>query len=344
MKALRAALHDKQFAPAYYLYGDDDYLKEEALRHLIAAAVDPSTRDFNLDLRKGNEVDAASLASLLATPAMMAERRVVVIRDTSALRKDAREAVEKYLNAPAPDLLLVLTSPADAKPDKALLDMAEAVDCKPLTGAQVPKWITARAAKHLGTTITEPAVELLQSAVGSDLAELSIALDKLAAYSSGRDIDEQAVAAVIGVNPDETPSRLLDAVAMRDAALAVKLVPGVLRQPKTGAVPLIMALTTQTLALAIATARSFPVSRQREEYYSLLKRGSSNLVGRSWGEAVASWTRAHGKWTRADLDHALEVLLQADRSLKDSRVSSDEQILKSAVLGVCGGAMMRNAA
>ena len=58
MKALRAALQDKQFSPAYYLHGDDEFLKEEALRHLIEAAVDPATRDFNLDQREGGDLDA----------------------------------------------------------------------------------------------------------------------------------------------------------------------------------------------------------------------------------------------------------------------------------------------
>lgn len=343
MKALRRALQDKQFSPAYYLHGDDEFLKEEALRHLIEAAVDPATRDFNLDQRKGGDLDAASLASLLATPPMMAERRVVVIREAPSLRKDAKEALAKYLRSPASDLLALLTAPADTKPEAALSALAVLVDCKPLTGAQIPKWIAARAEK-LGTRISEAAIALLQDTGGSDLSELSVALDKLASYCSGREIDEAAVSAVVGVHRDETPGRLLDAVAMRDSALAVSLVPGVLRQPKTGAVPLVMALTTQTLALAIGKARGVPPARQSSEYYALLKSGGSNLTGRAWGEAVACWSRANGKWSTADLDHALHVLLQTDLSLKTSRVSSDEQILSTAILAMCGGPLVRHAA
>src|SRR5687767_8194223 len=105
MKALRPALQDNQFSPAYYLHGDDEFLKEEALRHLIDAAVDPATRDFNLDQRKGADLDAATLASLLGTPPMMAERRVVVIREAPSLKKEAKEALQEYLKSPAPDLL-----------------------------------------------------------------------------------------------------------------------------------------------------------------------------------------------------------------------------------------------
>src|SRR5438046_5114829 len=103
---LRAAIQRKKFAPAYYLFGDDDYLKEDGLRQLIDAAVDPATRDFNLDQRRGSDLDAESLASLLAMPPMMADRRVIVVRDVSALRKDARAALENYLRSPAPDMLV----------------------------------------------------------------------------------------------------------------------------------------------------------------------------------------------------------------------------------------------
>src|SRR5437867_6669967 len=122
--ALRAALRDKQFSPAYHLRGADEYLKEEALRHLIDAAVDAATRDFNLDQRAGAELDGESLASLLAMPPMMAERRVVVIRDVTELRKDARAALDNYLRSPTPDMLVVLTSAAGARSDKTLSELA----------------------------------------------------------------------------------------------------------------------------------------------------------------------------------------------------------------------------
>ena len=340
---LRAAIQSKKFAPAYFLFGDDDYLKEEGLRQLINAAVDPATRDFNLDQRRGAELDAESLASLLAMPPMMADRRVIVVRDVSALRKDARAALENYLRKPASDVLVAVTAPADAKEDKSLAALTVPVDCQSLTGTQLPKWIVAHAEK-LGTSITPGAVELLQDAVGTDLSLLALELDKLASYCSGRAIDESAVSAVVGVRRDETLGRLLDAVAMRDAALALSLIPGVLQQPKTTAVYAVMALTTQTLALAIAQARAIPQARQTGEYFVLLRSGSWNTVGRAWGEAVSSWSRAAGKWSVADHDHALEVLLLVDLALKSSRVSSEEQVLASAILSMCGEGAFSHAA
>src|SRR3982750_3560966 len=93
-KSLRTALKDRTFAPAYYFYGEDDYLKNEELRRVIDAAVDPATRDFNFETLRGTDLDAETLGSIVGTPPMMAERRVVVIRDVHALKKDARAALD----------------------------------------------------------------------------------------------------------------------------------------------------------------------------------------------------------------------------------------------------------
>ena len=119
-KDLRKGIQNRSFERAYYFHGDDEFLKDELLREVLEAAVDPATRDFNLDMRRGGEVDAETLLSLLSTPPMLAERRVVVLRDAHALRKDARAALDRYLASPARDVLLVLVIPAGVKVDGAL--------------------------------------------------------------------------------------------------------------------------------------------------------------------------------------------------------------------------------
>lgn len=348
-RTLRAAVQQRVFASAYYLHGDEEYLKEDAVRQLIAAAVDPATRDFNLEVRRGNELSAELLGSLLNTPPMMADRRMVVVRDVSGLRKDARTALDRYLDAPAPDTVVVLTTPAGSKADKKLADKAEALEFAPLSGDRVLKWIGHHASHELGVEITPAAAGLLQSAVGDDLPQLALELEKLASYSShsnrpdaasgGLVIEESAVWAVVGVRKEETLGGLLDAVGQRDPARALALLPGVLLQPKTTAVSIVMALATQTIALAWAQTlreRGTPPSRLSGELFNLLKESGSTYTGRPWGEAVAAWARASDRWSRAELDDALDALLAADRSLKETRLSSDEQLLTTLVLTLCG--------
>src|SRR6185295_12390644 len=117
LKTLRDTLKRRSFDGAYYIVGEDDYQKDDAVRQLVDAALDPASRDFNLDVRRGAELDAETLGILLSTPPMMAERRVVVIRDAGTLKKDARRALDEYLKQPTDDTLLILTCPAGSKTD-----------------------------------------------------------------------------------------------------------------------------------------------------------------------------------------------------------------------------------
>lgn len=347
-KLVRDALRTKQFDAVYLFHGDDDFLKDEALRQLLSGAVDPATRDFNLEIRRAAELTAETLGSLLATPPMMAERRVLVVRDPGALRKDARTALDRYLARPAPDAVVMLVAPAGGKVDKALLDRTTAVEFQPLTGDRVPRWIAFHTESVHGTAITPEAAALLQDAVGNELTHLALEIEKLASYAAGRTIEEADVTAVVGVRREETTGAFLDAVAARDAVGALNRLPGLLQQPKQNGVVLVMALSTQMLAIGYALAlreRGTSVNRLPTELFALLKE-TGGYTGRAWGEAVSCWTRAAAskQWTAAEVDRALRALLTADRALKETRVSSDEQLLASLVLTLCVASTRRGRA
>jgi DNA polymerase-3 subunit delta len=340
-KALRKAIRAHgPFEPVYYLHGADDYLKEDALRDLLASAVDPATRDFNLDIRSAADLGPEALGSLLGTPPMMAERRVVVLRDVQAMKKDARNALEHYLAQPAPDLMLVMVAPAgeSKKSDDDLRARACPVEFAPLGDDRLPKWIAHHAREEHGAEITAQACAMLHSIVGNDLPTLAGEIDKLASYASGKAIDEDAVSAVVGVRRGETLADLLDRVAQRDAAGALAVLPHVMEQPKMGGVPIVMALTAQMQALGYGAALRAGGTSSRvleSEYWKFLKSGGSVMTGRPWGEAVKAWVRDVERWNVVAVDRALELLYDADIALKDTRVSSEDRVVATTILALC---------
>lgn len=339
LKILRDAIKRQSFDAAYYIWGEDDYQKDDAVRQLIDAALDPGAKDFNLDTRRSPELDAEMLGILVSTPPMIATRRIVVLREVNGLKKDARKVLDQYLTKPASDLLLLMTAPAGSKPDASLSATSTSLQFDPLTGDRIPKWIAHRATSELGVKISEEAIELLQAAVGSDLHQLSGELEKLASYIEGRseEISEEAVATVVGVRRGETQADLLDAVADRNAPRALGLIAHVLNQPKTTGVSIVMALSTQMLGISWGRARldeGLPRARLAQAYFDLLKETGA-FTGRSWGSATAIWARAADRWSPESLDRALDSLLEADVALKESRVSSEEQLLATVVLSLC---------
>src|SRR2546428_682549 len=79
--ALLRSLKPEGGAPdlVYYLHGDEDILKDEALRALTARAMEAAARDFNVDTRSAADLDAATLRALVDTPPLLAQPRVVAL-------------------------------------------------------------------------------------------------------------------------------------------------------------------------------------------------------------------------------------------------------------------------
>src|SRR3972149_2826763 len=73
--------------PVYLLHGDEDVLKDEAVRALLDAAVDHAARDFNFDSRFAADLDAEAFHALVNTPPMLAERRAGGLRGGEPRRK-----------------------------------------------------------------------------------------------------------------------------------------------------------------------------------------------------------------------------------------------------------------
>lgn len=337
LRDLRKAIHHRTFAPTYYFHGDDDYRKEGVARDLLAAAVDPATRDFNFDLLRGAEVSAEQLESAVNTPPMMADRRVVVLRDVNALKKDVRAGLDRYLLRPSSTTVLLLLAPAGVKSDKELERASTTLAFPPLDDREVAGWVQEHAREVHGVTLAERAAAVLVEQVGNDTAQLASEIDKLVSFTQGGTIEAAAVSEVVGVRQGESLSDFLDLVAARDVAGALSLVEHVLLLPKSGLVPIIMALTVQTMAIAWgrqARDRGLPAQRMESEFFGLLKETGAYPM-RAWGEATKCWARNVSRWDAASIDRALEALLAADRAAKDTRLSSDEQLLASLVCTLC---------
>jgi DNA polymerase-3 subunit delta len=337
-KALVQILKRKSLDGAYYICGEDEFQKEDATKKLIAAGLDPAVRDFNLDVVRGTDVDPKSFDGIVSSLPMMSERRVVVVRDVGGLKKEAKKAVLSFLENPSPSVMVLLVESAGGKKDNDLANLATLLEFMPLTSEEIPDWINRWVSRELNLEISPGATELLHSAVGNDLHQMVMELDKLASFTGNRMITEEAVAAVVGVRRGETMIDLLDAIGRRDVKRSLDLLGHVLAQPKTTGVQIVMLLATQTVALAWGRAKldeGVAAGRLQGEYFSLLKQSGSAYTGRPWGSAAAAWTSGAHAWDRESLERAFSALLTADVALKESRLSSEEQILTTLVLAMC---------
>src|SRR5713226_2439947 len=150
---LLESFRQKDFVPLYLFHGEEDFLTEEFMDLLVEHAVDPSSKSFNLDVLHGKETDVKEVISHASSFPMMAERRVVIVRDADSLvATDAnREILLRYVEHPLSSTILVFTmQKADMRIAvfKAFQEKGIVVECKPLYENQVPDWITTRVEKY----------------------------------------------------------------------------------------------------------------------------------------------------------------------------------------------------
>lgn len=338
MKTMAAAFKRGEPAPAYYLYGPEDALKDDAIRYILDQALDPSMRDFNLDQVSAATLDPEAIEALCSTVPMMAARRVVIIRDVEQWKRrtKGRSAVVRYLANPSPEtILLLVQGAAEDNPDKELLKHATPIECAMASPAEVGRWLDRRAAER-GLTFHDDARELLLTATGERLSAIGIELDKLASLPAGVEITAKQVGDLVGVRHGETALDWRDAILADDARRAIELLPRVLDQSGVSGVRLVSLLGTTFIGVGITRAAWEKGQRgQPLEKAAFAAMNAARPAGLgSWNAEARHWAEWAERWPASRTSGALEAALAADRALKSTTVSSELAILSDLIMRI----------
>lgn len=335
--ALLRALKQGEPDPVYYLHGEEDVLKDEAVRFLIDRTVPPDVRDFNLDQRSAAEQDAEALHALLNTPPMLAERRAVVLRGVEQLRakSKAREALVAYIKHPSPATVLILVQSDAEAPEAELATHATTVAAQRLPSERALRWV-AHAAAQRSLTVEPAAAELLVAVLGADLSALRQELDKLAALVQGRPAGPADVAAIVGVRHGETLQDLVDACLARQPARAAHLVALVLEQPGMSGVRMVGALGTALVGVALARAELDRGTTRAKLTDALFRHllAARPFGLRSYKVEAAQWAAAAEHWSAAEASRALRLALETDRLLKSTGISNEVGLVRQLVMAL----------
>jgi DNA polymerase III subunit delta len=320
--ALLRGFKSGKLGGVFFLFGEEEHLKEEVVTAIVDAHVDPGTRDFNLDQLRGTEVTPETLASVASTPPMMADWRVVVVRDAQGLATAARmrAVVEQLVEQKIPGLALVFsaTLPANAKAQiyEKLKRETTALAFPLLNASDVPGWLVSRA-RDDGYELHIDAARAMAGAIGQELGVLLQELRKLYGFVSGRkDITIEDVRLVVGGVPRQNRWEWFDMLGERRFKEARSSLDVLLDSGETG-VGLVIGIGTHFLRLAILA------SGGERALESALPPHQRWLAGR-----LAKQAR---KWRAQDLESSLADLLRADRLLKSTNLG-DHAILEELIL------------
>lgn len=232
LQHLERSLAAGEVRRAYVVLGQAAPLVERA-RKAIEDAVRPrlGLPAFNHGRYRATEVEAIGAFTAARTLPMMAERRLVELRDVHDGHPDVLERLVEYLADPAADAVLVAVGGTFPKVEKgganwsARLKNAVGDDAMLVTigpeEANPVRFATAAAAA-LGKELAHEDAELLVEVVGNDLGRLEQEVGKLALFvGEARGIDATAIAAAGSVLGEAVIWDLTAGLAARDAELAL---------------------------------------------------------------------------------------------------------------------------
>ena len=222
MKAeeLLRKLKDEVVDPLYFIYGNDEFLKNQSLAKIKELALQGGMPDFNFDLFHAGETDISRIMSVLSTLPVMAKRRLVILKDADKLKSQDQETLLSYFNDPSPTTtLLMVGSDVDKRKTffSTLLKKGALVEHNHPYEREMPKWIKW-IAKKKGFEISDNAARCLVDIVGNDLSSVANEIEKASVYlgDKGKRIDLEDIEAVTIDMRERTVFQLIDALGKKN--------------------------------------------------------------------------------------------------------------------------------
>jgi DNA polymerase-3 subunit delta len=219
--------------PVYALYGDDAFLRREALA-AIARTVLQGVEDDELAIRRfaGDTATLADVLDEVRTLPFFTRRRLVIVEGADPFVTAHRRELELYAEEPAEKGVLVLSVKvwtATTKLAKLVDRVGLAIECKGPHERELHSWLVHLARSRFEVVFHDDAARLLIELAGPEVGILVSDLEKLVVYvGQRREIHGEDVARLVGAGRIETIWKVLDAATTGRGALAIEDLDGLL--------------------------------------------------------------------------------------------------------------------
>ena len=327
-EALLAEIARGDIRSYYLLHGEEEYEREALVSSLISELAPESAREFNMDVVRAERFEVLDFFQLYDSYPIMAECRLIVLRDAEDLSAEQCRSLERLFQRPMEtSRLVVVGQKVDMRRKfyRELVRLGRMLEFKPPYEDQVPQWIQ-RYAKRQKIQINSGAVQLLSQFVGAKPRELVSEIEKLVSLAGeGESITVSTVEEGVGITRGVSVFDLADAIGRGEAERAQELLHRFLGQGEEPA--LAVAMITRHFRLLLRTRELSNKSLNRNEMASQLGVAPYFLEG-----YIKQAKRRSTPWLWA----AISVLKGADRSLKSLGRHQEHLVLDLLITKLCG--------
>jgi len=233
-------LKARTFSPIYILMGEESFYIDKISDYIADNVLQPEERDFNQTIVFGSDMNAAQIVDLAKAYPMMAEKRVVIVKESQNLHGDT-DFLEKYLDKPVSSTVLVFchkNGTIDRR--KKIVGKAETVgvvfESKKKRDYELPGFVENYLKQHKATIDNKAAV-MMADHVGSDLSRLISELDKvLISLPQDRRVTPDIVERQIGISKEFNAFELRNAIINRNIFKANQIIKYFDKNPKAGSI------------------------------------------------------------------------------------------------------------
>ncbi|MFO7942173.1 MAG: DNA polymerase III subunit delta [Bacillota bacterium] len=307
-RSAREALENGEISPVYLVFGEESFLIREFLKELGRHLGIEEGNSLRYQRFEGERIDEALAACM--TPSFDGRRRLVLLEDPPALKGGVgEELLVDYLQRPDEGAVLVLVTDKVDRRRRAYSRFKSArpariVECSPLRGRDLARWIAARLRR--ADKSADPEALRVLSSMDVSLGILDSEIRKLLSYvGDEKRVEVADVMRVVNVPGETSIFALVDAVGSGDAKTAVAVMGEIL---DGGADPLmILGMVARQIRLIWHVG------------YELAAGRSPKAIASSLGQhpfVVEKCARQSANFEREELERHLRLILETDLGIK----------------------------
>ena len=241
-EGLKGQIRKRELRQVYLLHGEEGYFIDELVKD-FENILSEDEKEFNQYVLYAPQTATEEVMDICRRYPMMSDYQVVILKECQSARADQLDKLAKYIVQPSPQTVLVVCSRGEKAKGKAMLDAmkksgAVIFESKKIQeyslGPHIQQFINSR-----GLNVQPKALEMLKEYIGADLSHMYNELDKLInILGAGATITPESIERHIGVSKDYNAFELVDALAVKDGAKAMRISQYFRANPK--AVPTVM--------------------------------------------------------------------------------------------------------
>lgn len=328
----------------YYLFGEETFLKEYIQKE-IEKLIPEEQKDFNFDLFYGNESESERIIEVARSFPMMAERRVVIVKDFLKLQSASASGLipfQSYIENPNPYTILCLidTKLPDGRsePGKTLRKKSKSpggaigvYEFQKIPDPLLPEWVIDWTRHTHKMTIEPRAAQILSQLVGQDLQLLSTEIEKLCTFvDSDSDITLDHIKKITESYRDYNVIELKEAVISRDLDKALHISEQILQKSNSNAGEVI-----KTVGFFYSVFSSiWQITRLMEQ--GLNRSEIQSRLGLEKSYAFRYQYQDAQNFRFSEMPRIFESLLDADRAAKGFSTLDDSTIFLMLIQRIIG--------